>query len=300
MLKTIPILATLAVLVFAFVSPLAAQESNRIASLGILVFPEYDQPGVLVQYQGELAVADKATLPREISFLVPQGSGVGAACGIKSDGSHTSETWKESDGGDGFTKVTYKLNELNFHIEFYYNPLTGSPTKTMEFRYKNLVPADKFELEIQHPLRATDFLVEPTAPNSHSDKEGFTYHTYSYNQVAADQIVSTKIAYTKSDARPSISAEKTTSTTAKKETAAGFDPNLAVVLGVVVAALGLVGYFVWSRRALSSAAMNVPTHKTSNRVVSRGGFCTACGYAMEAEDIFCAQCGAKRKGIESR
>ena len=74
-----------------------AQETTRIATLDIPVRPEYARPGVLVQYQGQIAGADKSGVSYEICVLVPKGAGVGAACGIQSDGNHASVTRKESD-----------------------------------------------------------------------------------------------------------------------------------------------------------------------------------------------------------
>ncbi len=298
MLKGIPFLAIVLVLASAIFSPAFAEDTTRIATLEISVWPEYDQPGVLVQYQGQIASADKSGATREISFLVPKGAGVGAACGMKSDGSHTSETWKESDAGDGFTSVTYKLSEPQFHVEFYYNPLVGSPDKTMDFTYKAASPVDDLYLDIQHPLKATNFVLTPETKDSHTDKDGFTYHVYNQKQVAAGQTVSSKISYTKTDPNPSVSGQKSTPTSATNpETTGGINPNLIVVLAVLAAAAGLIAYFAFIRREQPQFAVIPLSESRGAGRISRGGFCTECGNAMEPEDRFCAKCGKERREI---
>ncbi len=180
MLKGTPFLAILLVLASAIFSPAFAQDTTRIATLEISVWPEYDQPGVLVQYQGQLATMDQSGAAHDISFLVPKGAGVGAACGIKSAGSHTSETWKESDASDGYT----------------------------------------------------------------------------------------------------------------------INPNLVVVLAVLAGAAGLIVYFAFIRRAQPPFAIIPLSESRGTGWISRGGFCTECGTAMEPEDRFCARCGTARKQVD--
>ncbi len=271
-----------------------AQQSLRIGSLGISVYPEYDQPGVLVQYQGAIVGSADKTNPREVAFLVPQGAGVGAACAIKGDGSHTSETWKESDAGDGYTRVTYSINEPNFHLEYYYKPLTSAPDKKMEFVYQAALPADEINLEIQHPLKASNFVLTPPAKDSHKDDEGFTYHSYTFKQIAAGDKVSTSIGYTKTDPKPSISSQPKTTAAFNASSDNGVNPNLIVLVSAVVVGIGMVGYFVWVRRAGKSQYSRTPAPRASPKTLS-GGFCTECGSALDAEDKFCGKCGTSRR-----
>ena len=223
MLKRILWLAMLTLVAIAFPRLVSAESSPRIANLSIAVWPEHDQPGVLVQYQGQLADGAQTPLPLDVTFLVPKGAGIGAVCAIQKDGTHTSETWKEGDAGDGFTGVTYKLTQPQFHVEFYYNPLVGNTDKTMQFAYKAVLPVDQLTLEIQHPLQATNFVLTPSENESHKDNKGFTYHTVNAAQLAAEETVSAKISYTKTDPKPSITNEKTKATATAVDSTGGID-----------------------------------------------------------------------------
>ncbi len=295
--KRILFLTLLVFLAFGLAAPTFANDPLRIATLEVSVWPEYDQPGVLVQYQGQIAGAAQSGVSREISVLVPKGAGVGAACGIRSDGNHTSETWNESDAGNGFTSVSYTVTEPQFHVEFYYNPLVGSPDKTMDFTYKASLPVDDLALDIQHPLKATNFILTPDTPDSHTDKDGFTYHVYDQKQVATGQTISAKVSYTKTDPSPSVSAQKSAPANSTNQDAAseGINPNLVVVLAVLLAAALLIGYFAFIRRSQPPLVPVSLIEARGERCLSRGGFCTECGNAMEPEDRFCAKCGTQRK-----
>ncbi len=67
--KPILLFTILVFLAFGIAFPAFADDTIRIATLEISVWPEYDQPGVLVQYQGQLAGANKSGATREISVL---------------------------------------------------------------------------------------------------------------------------------------------------------------------------------------------------------------------------------------
>lgn len=161
--------------------------------MDVSVWPEYDQPGVLVQYQGSVtAKVDKTSL-LELSFFVPKGEGVGAASAIQANGNRTSETWKESDADSGLTQITYQEPEPQFHVEYYYNPLPTSTDKRFSFGYTAALPADEVQLVVQHPLKATNFVLTPDALNSPQDQDGFTYHAYTFKNVAVGQKLSADV-----------------------------------------------------------------------------------------------------------
>lgn len=298
MFKRITYLATLVLLLFGWAVPARAEDPLRITSMDVSVWPEYDQPGVLVQYQGTLYPAASKTNPRELSFLVPKGAGVGAACAIQSNGNHTSETWKESEADEGWTTITFQVTEPDFHVEYYYNPLTGAPDKKMTFAYQALLPADELQLDVQHPLKATNFVLTPETVNSHKDNDGFTYHSYLIKQIATGQKVSTNIAYTKTDPNPSVSGQPKSTTASSASNDSGINPNQVIVFGVMLGMLGIIVYFVWERNTHRSQPVAAHPQTSTTSYPARGewfgGFCTQCGHAMETDDKFCARCGTSR------
>lgn len=297
MFKRISFIATLVVFLFSWTVPIRAEESLRVTSMVVSVWPEYDQPGVLVQYQGTLSPPASKTNPRELSFLVPKSAGVGAACAIQSNGNHTSETWKESEADAGWTKIAFQITEPDFHVEYYYNPLTSTPDKKMTFTYQAVLPADELQLDIQHPLKATNFVLTPETTYSHKDNEGFIYHSYRIKSVTTGQKVSTNIAYTKTDPSPSVSGQQKPAAASRASNEGGVNLNQAIVFSVMLGMLGIIVYFVWERktRRTQPTIAHIPDPMSYRaRGEWYGGFCTQCGNPMEADDKFCARCGTPR------
>ncbi len=297
MLKRVILLALFTVLFLGLAVPAAAEDPLRITAMDVSVWPEYDQPGVLVQYQGNLSAKADKTNPLELSFFVPKGAGVGAACGIQADGNHTSETWKESDADNNLTKITFQVTEPQFHVEYYYNPLPASTDKKFSFTYTAALPADEVQLDVQHPLKATNFVVTPAAPNTHQDQDGFTYHAYDYKAVSAGQQLATEVAYTKTDPAPSVTNNQPAgSTNAAGSTFGGINPNQVIVLATFLAVAAIIVFFVWDRRnrnaELRYAPVGVQGAARDFGAAATGGYCTQCGSAMQAGDRFCGHCGS--------
>ena len=196
------------------------------------------------------------------------------------------------------TKITFKVTEPQFHVEYYYNPLPASPDKKFSFAYTAALPADEIDLAIQHPLKATNFALTPEAPNTHNDKDGFIYHAYSFKKVAAGQKLSTDVAYSKTDPKPSVSGSKPGTSTSAATTASesGVNPNQIIVIITFVAMAGIIVYFVWERNNRNAKprfahADSLEAAPEAGMLVSTG-FCTQCGTAMQAGDRFCARCGS--------
>src|SRR5512142_630968 len=112
-----------------------ADDPNRASDLKISVWPEYDQPTVLVMLDGTLA--DATNLPREVVVLIPTSASLLVTTFENQDGTLAAEQQsKSANQGDGYSRVTYTLKTPKYHVEYYDNLLRGSPDKVMEFAFK--------------------------------------------------------------------------------------------------------------------------------------------------------------------
>lgn len=274
-----------------------AQGNERLANLTLLVWPEYDDPGVLVQYDGEIAV--KENFPRELSMLVPTGARVIATAYVDTKGDMlNTDPWKTKDAGDGFSLVTFSLPAPHFHLEFYYSPLQGAPDKTMDFVYKAASPADKVRLEIQEPLKADKFRTTPATTNQITRMHDFKYHIFDFPSLDAGQILRVQVSYTKTDPAPSI-AYITVPEQASTEPLPSSNIILPIALVATGLAVGLLGTLAWrSRRSKTLSAAYASTRNMPKRNRRRVAtiFCSQCGHGLGADDNFCPQCGTRRRG----
>ena len=67
-------------------------------------------------------------------------------------------------------------------------------------------PIELFEVDIQQPLKATAFTLNPTPMERMTDNQGFTYHRFTYRDVGKGQSQTFTIAYTK-PRLPSVSKQ---------------------------------------------------------------------------------------------
>ncbi len=276
--------------------PVAAESSDRIANLSISVWPEYDDPSVLVIYDGEFA--DKDGYPRQVGFLVPSGAKVNAtAYGDDKGGFLNTDPWKTEDAGNGWTRVLFTLPKPAFHLEFYYNPLQGATDKAMVFTYNSAQPADNVELEIQEPLKATNFKTDPVAVLQTTRGHEFKYHVFQFPKVTAGQLLRVQVNYTKTDPNPSIASISIPSSSTPPAATDNSSLNLILPVGIGAAGLALaaLGFLAW--RARRENDEDVPQQRAHHKKKHQAAtaFCHECGNGLRASDLFCSKCGTRRK-----
>ncbi len=271
----------------------AAQEGPRFKRLVVSIYPEYDQPGVFVNYEGELA--DGVALPATLNLVLPAGLTVNSACEIDQSGQHTQVAYRLTTGDN--PGVSYQTGKKNTHVEFYYNPLPGSAERR-QFTYKVVAPGpvDSLLVEIQQPLRSSGFTVTPAAAAVLADKQGFSYHRFEYSNVAAGQTITFDVAYQKADMLPSLSPQSTPATAAG---GGGSEYALLLVAGGL-ALMGLAAFlFVRRRESPRAAAIAAGgPRRRADRTRREAGtaaevvqFCTRCGSRLRRGAAFCTACG---------
>jgi hypothetical protein len=276
-----------------------ADGNDSLSNLQINVWPEYDDARVLVMYDG--AVADTSNLPRDISLFIPSTAALNAAAYVDSSGTFITipDSPTTQDMGDGFMRVTIKLPAPKFHLEYYYNPLQGSPDKTMEFVYKAAQPSENVQFDIQQPLKADKFATVPVTQVKTTDPHNFTFYVFNYASMDAGQTQSIKISYTKTDPNPSVaSIPQPASAPADTQSALLANSLLPSVLIAAALALVALGGFAWwarGRHALEPVPAGTDNSRRRQRKGSATGFCVQCGRGLAADDLFCPRCGTRRR-----
>ncbi|MBI4788674.1 MAG: zinc ribbon domain-containing protein [Chloroflexi bacterium] len=283
--------------------PARAQDPNRATQLRVSVWPEYDQPSVLVMYDGTLA--DTANLPREISVVIPSSAALLVTTYENADGTLAAEQpSKSADAGGGYTRVSFTVKSVKYHVEYYDSILRGSPDKTMEFAFKAPAPIDQLTFDIQQPLKASNFAVTPQSQGPRNDGT-FNYFTLQFPNVTAAQVLTAQVKYTKTDPNPSVlptTAPASVPATLPQPASSSVWNNIFIIAGLVLVGLsGVLGFVIFQQRARHSAPATIGGTSRSRRKARRnptgGVFCTQCGRELGPEDNFCPKCGAKRRAV---
>lgn len=180
-----------------------------IGRMRVAIWPEYDDRSVLAIYDGKLDNASR--FPLKTSFLVPKGSVINDACSLSFEGQHFCQLYKTTNRGI-YDEVRLLLPYPNFYLSFH-TPQLDTETEKREFDYR--IKANHriktMEVDIQQPLRATDFNISPPRKAATSDAEaklsmvkGFKHFVYTLADISEGQEAVFKINYRKTDPRPSV------------------------------------------------------------------------------------------------
>ena len=300
---------TLTLLIVISVWPAAAQGALTIPQASLKLWPEYDDPGVLVILAGDFA--NDATFPQDVAFPVAEGArNIQATVNDPAKGL-LSQQWQMQEG-----KVTYSLPQPGFHIEYYVDRPPSGNKREITYTFEAPYPIKSMQIEVQQPARSTDFSMTPGPTSTITRTDGLVYHTINLENLAAGEKRDIAISYVKADSGLTSPQLALTSATPAPQAAAAPTQAQAksgaqtswlpiLLIGVGLLALISIGvYWFLSRRRTAApvkpvrptVASTPPQPAIRPAPVAATAFCTQCGHTLRPEDRFCPKCGAPRKG----
>ena len=223
--------------------------SLKFKTMDMQINPEYDTTDVLIHFDWVLTNTGQDPYNGEIKFHAPKGATNQVhICEAEGSNKHAyCAPYKVESTADYDTYIWKLRNPIKpgesypIYIEYYYNPIKGGPDKTINFLYHPSYPVEQLNLSVGQPLRSTNFKLDPAPSDGQSAAEGITYYNYKFKDLPAEKPVSLKIAYTKTDNKPSVTPR---SNTGSGSGTAGVSAN-ATVLVLGVALVGIFGFFIF-------------------------------------------------------
>ncbi len=196
-------------------SSFAAQDNQlEMKTLDLQVWPEYDDPRVLSIFNGTLTNTSGNDFNGRVYFNIPKGVEIKMACELINGSEHSCQPYDLEDKGDYQVlswKATHSITpgqDYPIWLEYYYNPLKGSPDKTMDLNYTPYYKTQNLKLTIKEPLKSTNFKINPAPSSKGQDGEGFNNDFYTFQNIDSVKPVNFKISYTRSDNKPSVEPKK--------------------------------------------------------------------------------------------
>lgn len=296
----------------------AQAAAPTIQAAELKLWPEYDDPGLLVIFSGQFAPT--ATFPLQVAFPVPAGARNIQATYRDAGNSLINLPYEVKDG-----KLSYELPSPGFHVEYYVDRTPSGEQRDIAYTFEAPYAIDAFNVSVQEPARASSFTMTPAAQDKKPGSDGLTDHQFSSQNLAAGEKVDIGVAYSKADTGLSAPQLAVAATGAPAQSAAGAAapmtpttagsssnllPWLLIGLGLALLAGVLLYWLLTQRRA--AAATPVPAAKSRPVQAAAGAtsqrqsasarptgspvsFCTNCGHPLKSEDRFCSQCGAPRR-----
>ena len=271
----------------------------RIARLQLSIWPEYDDPRVLLIIRGELAPG--AAFPTQVTLPVPKGAELIGAGMISELGELLLHPHRVIPG-DASDSLEITLPSPGFFAELYFDPFEASgDAKRFGYTFEAPHPINQFDVDIQKPYTASEFSTEPPAMAQETEGRDTTYHRFAYRDVAAGQPTTFTVSYVKTDPQPSV-PKAGSPPAADSPAARGPQDRLLIYFGILagVTAAYVLGTLLWiayrRRRVGPASPETQPLPLTAPSVPppvapAAANFCSHCGRALDADYAFCPGCG---------
>ncbi len=275
----------------ATAGPSAAQTVLRLDQLQVDLWPEYDQPDVLVIYRGLLS--PETPLPAAVTLRLPLRVGEPTAV-AHDDGTGGLFNVPYSTQVEGeWLAVTLETPTLNFQLEFYDRLTFTGEQRNYTFVWPGDYAVGQLGLLLLPPPGATEIQTEPALSPVQSDV-GDRGYGGTWGSLTAGQEARLTISYYGDE---------------------GDDANTSLIVGGVIAVLLVVavgGVWYYVRQSSLPPAPAPPSQRRAKRSRSQRrssarrpagkvgaredkpsspAHCTHCGEQLGSKDRFCGSCG---------
>ncbi len=269
----------------------------RIARLQLSIWPEYDDPRVLLIVRGELVPG--TAFPTRVTLPIPKGAELIGAGMVSELGELLLHPHRVIPG-DASDSLEITLPALRFFAELYYDPFaTPGDAKRFSYTFEAPYPINQFSIAVQKPYTATEFVTEPPAMTQESEGRDTTYHLFTYRDVAAGQATTLTVSYVKTNPEPSV--PKADNAPAASPATRGPQDRMLIYFGILagVIAAYVLATLLWTayRRRHAIAAtpeeppLPLPVPSAPPVAPAAANFCSNCGRTLDADYAFCPGCG---------
>ncbi|MBN2385836.1 MAG: hypothetical protein JXB85_02370 [Anaerolineales bacterium] len=286
-----------------------AQAEVSFSSVVVQLWPEYDQPAMLVIY--DFMLSPDMPLPTVLTIRIPAAAGqpfvvaIGPTPATVADQDVIYET---SPAGD-WIEVAINIPNGNLAVRLeYYDPDLARDGAARHYLYT--WPGDhaatSFHVSFQVPVGATSLQLSPALPDVASGNNQLTYYEGELGPLAAGQTYTLSVDYQKNSNALSISG-------ASVQPAAPLDGDtpgrlslpeiLPWVLGIlglllIIGGVILIGSWQGGKRNRSGRPKHRPSRRAAETEADGGPiYCPQCGKRAQPNDAFCRTCGSRlRRG----
>lgn len=278
------------------------QSELFIDALEVDIWPEYDQPGVLVIFH--ITLSADITLPIDMSLSIPTEAGDPNAVAVRdANGGLYSIIYKREVNGE-YSNITFSPTIPEIQVEYYDPRLRIEESKRhYEFAWLGDYAINALTIEVQQPVGATELQIAPELGNGEIRDDGLTYYTSQAGSLPKGQTFEVIVDYKKETS--SLSAESLeVKPSAPVSTITPVTRNFMTVLPWILGTLGVLLIFggaIWWYWKSGIGRGKTKTPRRRRRLVIDQGkdmpkdhvYCHHCGKRATPGDKFCRTCGTR-------
>jgi hypothetical protein len=280
-----------------FPTPVSAQSIPTLSVVNVQLWPEYDQPSMLVIV--DFLVVPNTSLPVELTFRIPSGTNLIAVAYATGEGGWMNAAFTGPRTEGEWQVITMPIQQHTMYRFEYYQSLTIADTqRAFSFLWDSMHAVDEFTLSVLEPLDARSFVMEP--PHASIEQLGnLTYYEIEPVSLSRGQQYAMNLSYVKETEnlhRPASqiiqSVTPLDESTPGRVSLSNYLPYLIGGIGVFLLLVG--GFYYWQVGSVPSKPSN---RKRSSNVESDAGataaYCPQCGTRARPGDRFCRTCGTR-------
>lgn len=299
-------------------------QSPEIDTLLIEVWPEYDRPEPLIIYRVELD--PEVALPVDLTFQLPGYIESMHAVAVENNGSlfSVSEDDVELNRQDDTLLLTFPATTPVVYFEYYDSQMLTKQAQERElaFNFSPLYTINTFIYQVQEPVEAGNFQLDPPASSSFVDDNGLSYRGLTITGMASGDAFESSATYQRSTDVPTVQLTGNVSehaesgpqqavnviTESEVSTTPSFNAGYLLIGAGGLLLLGVGVYWWYANRNQTPAKKQRPTPREKapaapqtkaadprSPAQAQAGFCHKCGTSLRTDSNFCHNCGAERR-----
>jgi hypothetical protein len=274
-----------------------AQGEIHLSLISVDIWPEFDQPAVLMVYH--ITLASGTILPTNLSVRIPSGVQINAVAVVDPVKGLINAPYNETGQGQ-WSVLTITTNSLQVQVEYYSTLVKDGTTRHIAFEWAGDYPVDQLEVNFLRPLGAGSVSISQAPVDTSPGQDGLTNYRIRATNLAVDQPFRLTIEYQRQTDAISISSlpVQAASTpgpdTPGHISMTGILPYVLAGIGILLIAAGIIGFVTWQRGSQGSITRR---QKKFKPIESEDEFiyCHQCGKRAQPGDVFCRTCGTRLK-----
>ncbi|MFH1185239.1 MAG: zinc ribbon domain-containing protein [Chloroflexota bacterium] len=278
-----------------------AQTPIALSSLQVQLWPEYDQPSMLVIYDFKLGAG--TTLPVGVSIKIPADANLVAVAVQGADGNLMNADYLESAGDDTWQSVVVQIQSPTTYRIEYYQPLTRSgDQRQFSYRWTGEYLVEDFGISVRMPPDATSVSADPALQTT-QPAGGTPFMQNDFGPLAAGEQFTLELNYSRSSEALTASqgnlqpSQPLDGSTPGRVMLSNYLPYILGALGLLLIAGGALYFWQSSRAGTSRDKRHL---SNALRAIQRTGdvYCHQCGARAQPGDRFCRVCGTRQRPAE--
>ena len=283
-------------LLFAIITiPFAAGAQGGVSldTITVQLWPEFDQPSMLVIY--DFTLAEGVSLPVDITLRIPTNANL-IAVAYAPTGNLLNVPYQEPREEGGWQVFTLTVDTATtYHVE-YYTPLTRSDTQR---EYEYLWPGDyavgTFKVSVKLPADSAEITTDPQMRSATSEDNTQTTFEWGTTNLKAGEQLPIKLTYTRTSDQLSASNQPLETGVVDESTQGRI--SLSIYLPYILGGLGILlilggGLYFW--QSSKGKPSTRKRHRTQDEDIDNTDvYCHQCGNRAQAGDRFCRTCGTR-------